>query len=164
MSADAKKLAANARAQIERLLTQLADLETLREDFDEEEIQEIKAQTLEQLEAFRASLIKLDSGSVELRDEMQIMRDATTAAIKAAFKTPEVLRMFVMKQPEALRERLRRAERDAQLGKMTAEGAKTERVEVLTALKKLGAPLEDGELEFLRAHMTAGLADFVEEK
>ena len=95
---------------------------------------------------------------------MQIMRDATTAAIKAAFKTPEVLRMFVMKQPEALRERLRRAERDAQLGKMTAEGAKTERVEVLTALKKLGAPLEDGELEFLRAHMTAGLADFVEEK
>ena len=113
MSADAKKLAANARAQIERLLTQLADLETFREDFDEEEIQEIKAQTLEQLEAFRASLIKLDSGSVELRDEMQIMRDATTAAIKAAFKTPEVLRMFVMKQPEALRERLRRAERDA---------------------------------------------------
>jgi len=37
------------------------------------------------------------------------------------------------------------------------------RVEALTALKKMGATLDEEELTYLRAHMTKGLTDFVAE-
>lgn len=161
MADAAAALAKNARLQIERLLTQLSDLEDAGSEYEASELEEMRAETLGQLEAFRASLARVDAGDVTLRDELQVIKEATSAAIARAFKTPEVLRMFALRQPDALRERLRRAERDATLGKMSAERARTERVEVLTALKKLGAPLEAVELDFLREHMTAGLADFV---
>jgi len=154
-------LEANARAQIARLLTQLADLDDAREAYEDGEYEEVRARTLAQLEEFERSLRRMTSGDVTLTNEMERIKDATRAAISTAFKTPEILKLFALKQPEALRERLRASERDVKLGKMTAARGRVERVEILTALKKLGATLDEGEMTFLREHMTAGLAEFV---
>ena len=49
------------------------------------------------------------------------------------------------------------------LGKMSEKDGEVVRVEALTALKKMGATLDEDELTFLRAHMTQGLTDFVAE-
>jgi hypothetical protein len=157
----ADALRANARDQIARLLTQLADLEDAREEFDDDEYEETKAETLAQLDSFKTSLARMTTGDVTLTNELETIKSATLAAISAAFKTPEILKLFALKQPEALRERLRACERDVLLGKMSDAKGKIERVEILTALKKLQAPLEESELTFLREHMTAGLAEFV---
>ena len=195
MSADTASLVANARQQIARLLTQLADLEDAREvrattrrsattdgrttmrwmdcrlttttttttqEFDDEEYAETKAATLTQLDAFKTSLRRMTTGDVTLEDELATVKAATKAAIASAFRTPEVLKMFALRQPDELRERMQRAARDVMLGKMSAERGDVIRVEALTALKKLGSALEAEELEFLRAHMTRGLTDFVD--
>lgn len=134
------------------------------QDFDEDEYEETRTETLAQLETFKSSLARMASGDVTLTHELEAIKSATQAAIKNAFKTPEILKLFALKQPGQLRERLSAVERDVVLGKMSAESGKTERVEILTALKKLGADLDEGELTFLREHLTAGLADFVEER
>lgn len=134
------------------------------QEFDDDEYEETRAETLAQLETFKSSLARMASGDVTLTHELEVIKSATQAAIKSAFKTPEILKLFALKQPGQLRERLSAVERDVVLGKMSAESGKTERVEILTALKKLGADLDEGELTFLREHLTAGLADFVEER
>ena len=183
MSAETASLAANARQQIARLLTQLADLEEAREvrvvrrpraenvstdsrpaqEFDDDEYEETRAETLTQLEEFKTSLARMSSGDVTLRDELQAVKEATHAAIASAFRAPEVLKMFALGQTRELRERVRMADRDVMLGKMSERDGEVVRVEALTALKKMGATLDEEELTYLRAHMTKGLTDFVAE-
>lgn len=58
-----------------------------------------------------------------------------------AFQTPEILKLFALKQPAQLRERLSTLQRDHKLGKVTAAAYVAEAVEILTALKKLGGEL-----------------------
>ena len=135
---------------------------TTTQEFDDDEYAETKAATLTQLDAFKTSLRRMTTGDVTLEDELATVKAATKAAIASAFRTPEVLKMFALRQPDELRERMQRAARDVMLGKMSAERGEVIRVEALTALKKLGSELEAEELEFLRAHMTRGLTDFVD--
>lgn len=58
-----------------------------------------------------------------------------------AFQTPEILKLFALKQPAQLRERLSTLQRDHKLGKVTAAAYVAEAVEILTVLKKLGGEL-----------------------
>lgn len=60
-----------------------------------------------------------------------------------AFRTPEILRLFALKQPEQLRERLATLTRDRRLGKVADAAHDAEAVEILTALKKLGGELSE---------------------
>ena len=92
--------------------------------------------------------------------ELEAMQMATQAAISKAFQTPEVIKMFALKQPEQLRQRLTVIQRDSKLGKLSAEAYQREAMEILTALKKLGAELSDEEKTFMQSNMTAGLANF----
>ena len=55
---------------------------------------------------FKGSLSKLAGGDVSLVDHVNAMQLAIQAAISDAFKTPEVLRLFVKKQPGQLRQRV----------------------------------------------------------
>ena len=82
----ADALRANARDQIARLLTQLADLEDAREEFDDDEYEETKAVTLAQLDSFKTSLARMTTGDVTLTNELETIKSATLAAISAAFK------------------------------------------------------------------------------
>lgn len=100
------KLRQNMEEQLDRLMQQLADLEECREDLDDEEYEETKKETLEQLNEFNDSLKKIMSGDMTLVDELSGMQLAIQAAISQAFKTPEVIRLFAKKQPGQLRTRL----------------------------------------------------------
>ena len=60
-----------------------------------------------------------------------------------AFRTPEILKLFALKQPEQLRERLATLTRDRRLGKVADAAHDAEAVEILTALKKLGGELSE---------------------
>ncbi|KAG7273818.1 hypothetical protein CRUP_011110 [Coryphaenoides rupestris] len=77
-----------------------------REDLEDDEYEETKKETLEQLSEFSDSLNKIVSGDMTLVDELSSMQLAIQAAISQAFKTPEVIRLFAKKQPGQLRTRL----------------------------------------------------------
>ena len=55
---ETNQLRINIENQLERLMTQLNDLEEMREELDEEEYITTKQETLEQLKEFQKSLLK----------------------------------------------------------------------------------------------------------
>ncbi|XP_037124320.1 protein LZIC [Syngnathus acus] len=154
------KLRQNMEEQLDRLMQQLQDLEECREEIDEEEYEETKKETLEQLSEFNDSLKKIMTGDMTLVDELSGMQLAIQAAISQAFKTPEVIRLFAKKQPGQLRTRLAEMDRDVMVGKLSRDDYKQQKMEVLTALRKLGEKLTTEDETFLAENATATLSQF----
>uniref|UniRef100_A0A8C7EM19 Leucine zipper and CTNNBIP1 domain containing n=1 Tax=Neovison vison TaxID=452646 RepID=A0A8C7EM19_NEOVI len=135
---ETSKLKQNLEEQLDRLMQQLQDLEECRGELDTDEYEETKKETLEQLSEFNDSLKKIMSGNMTLVDELSGMQLAIQAAISQAFKTPEVIRLFAKKQPGQLRTRLAEMDRDLMVGKLDRGLYTQQKVEILTALRKLG--------------------------
>jgi len=150
----------NVESQLERLLSQLEDLEENREDLSLEEYTTYKEDTVSQLREFEVSLSRMSSGSMTLQSDLDTTRLAVQAAVSQAFRTPEVIRLFASKQPAALRRRLAELDRDVKLGKLGAADVESMAAEMLVALKKLGEPLSAKEESFLQQNKSASLADF----
>jgi len=142
-------LKANIDDQLNRLLTQLEDLEELKDEFEEGEYDEIKADSLSQLREFQAFLEKAVTGDMTLVDEFGSAQLAIQAAISDAFKTPEVIRMFATKQPDQLRKRLASLQRELKLKNIGRELFNQQAAEILVALKKMGTELTIEEREFM---------------
>ncbi|XP_041129560.1 protein LZIC [Polyodon spathula] len=157
---ETSKLKQNLEEQLDRLMQQLQDLDECREELDEEEYEETKKETLEQLNEFSKSLNKIMSGDMTLVDELSGMQLAIQAAISQAFKTPEVIRMFAKKQPGQLRTRLAEMDRDVMVGKLPRSVYTLQKVEILTALRKLGEKLASEDESFLSANASATLSHF----
>ncbi|KAL6119812.1 lzic [Pungitius sinensis] len=154
------KLRQNMEGQLDRLMQQLQDLEECREELDDEEYEETKKETLEQLSEFNDSLKKIMTGDMTLVDELSGMQLATQAAISQAFKTPEVIRLFAKKQPGQLRTRLAEMDRDVIVGKLSRDVYMQQKMEILTALRKLGETLTSQDETFLTENATATLSQF----
>ncbi|KAK7129062.1 hypothetical protein R3I94_017318 [Phoxinus phoxinus] len=154
------KLRQNMEEQLDRLMQQLQDLEECREELEEEEYEETKKETLEQLSEFNESLKKLMSGNMTLVDELGGMQLAIQAAISQAFKTPEVIRLFAKKQPGQLRTRLAEMDRDVMVGKLPRDVYTQQKLEILTALRKLGEKLTTEDEAFLATNASATLSHF----
>jgi len=159
---ETEKLKHNLEEQLDRLLNQLKDLEECREDLDDDEYEETKRETLEQMQEFEETLKKMVAGNMSLVDQLNGMQLAIQAAISEAFKTPEVIRMFAKKQPDQLRQKLAQMQRDVNLGKLAEIAYTQQGVEILTALKKLGETLTPAEMEFLEKNSNAALNKFEE--
>ncbi|KAI3356827.1 hypothetical protein L3Q82_003481 [Scortum barcoo] len=134
--------------------------ENTKEDLDEEEYEETKKETLEQLSEFNDSLKKIMTGDMTLVDELSGMQLAIQAAISQAFKTPEVIRLFAKKQPGQLRTRLSEMDRDVMVGKLSRDLYTQQKMEILTALRKLGEKLTAEDETFLTENATATLSQF----
>ncbi|KAJ1524933.1 hypothetical protein ONE63_009791 [Megalurothrips usitatus] len=147
--AETEKLRQNLEGQLDRLVQQLEDLESCRDELDESEYSETKNDTLEQLKELNDSLSKMMSGDMTLVDQLSAMQLATQAAISEAFRTPAVIRMFARREPELLRQRLSEIERDVKLGKGSSS-LESEKVEVLNALRQLGEKLSTEELRLVQ--------------
>ncbi|EPQ12203.1 Protein LZIC [Myotis brandtii] len=157
---ETSKLKQNLEEQLDRLMQQLQDLEECREELDADEYEETKKETLEQLSEFNDSLKKIMSGNMTLVDELSGMQLAIQAAISQAFKTPEVIRLFAKKQPGQLRTRLAEMDRDLMVGKLERDLYTQQKVEILTALRKLGEKLTADDEAFLSANAGAILSQF----
>ncbi|KAK9392004.1 protein LZIC [Crotalus adamanteus] len=157
---ETSKLKQNLEEQLDRLMQQLQDLEECREELDASEYEETKKETLEQLSEFNDSLKKIISGNMTLVDELGGMQLAIQAAISQAFKTPEVIRMFAKKQPGQLQTRLAEMDRDLIVGKLGRDLYTQQKVEILTALQKLGEQLTPNDEAFLSTNAGTALSQF----
>lgn len=156
-----EKLKSNVEEQLERLVKQLEDLEKYREDFEPEEYQETKAETLEQMREFQSSLAKLAAGDLSLTDYFAAIQLGIQAALSEVFRTPEVILMFAKKQPEQLRLKLAQIQRDLKLGKLSSQAAQAQQIEVLGALKGLGEILSTEEANLLEKTNSVSLQQFI---
>lgn len=157
---ETQKLRQQLEEQLDRLVAQLADLEECKGELDPEEYDEVHKDTIEQLNEFQASLTRMSSGNMTLVDSLSAMQLAIQAAISQAFKTPEVIQMFAKKQPDQLREKLFQIERDQKIGKLTMDSYTQQKLEILSALQKLGETLEEGEQSYLDAHASSLMKNF----
>ncbi|KAK4305907.1 hypothetical protein Pmani_022223 [Petrolisthes manimaculis] len=157
---ETQRLRQQMEEQLDRLVAQLADLEECRAELDPEEYEEVHKDTIEQLNEFQASLSRMTSGDMTLVDSFSALQLAIQAAISQAFKTPEVIQMFAKKQPDQLREKLSQVERDQKIGKLTLDLYTQQKVEVLSALQKLGETLTAAEQQFLDSHATTLMKNF----
>lgn len=140
-----KNLKNQAKQQLERLVSQLADLEESKDEFSVEEYEEMRQDTLEQLQEFEKSLQKLNCGEVTLEF-------TTKAILNETFKTPEIIKMFLSKKSEGLRQKLTELERDWRIGKISQSLFEVQKIEILGALLKLSAEhLTSEEKGFLAA-------------
>lgn len=96
-----------------------------------------------EVQEFDAQLKKMLDGDMTLVSELGQLKLALEAAIKSAFHTPEVIRMFAKREPAALRLRLARLQEDHKLGKLSLAAFKSQAVEVIVALKKLGEEVRE---------------------
>ena len=104
---------------------------------------------MEQLSDFQSFLAQALSGDLTLVDEFGAASLAIQAAVSSAFRTPEVIRLFARRQPDALRVRLEGLKRDWKVKKMSKGEYVRAAVEVLEALKKMGSALSEEEEELL---------------
>jgi hypothetical protein len=148
-NAENARLRANIEDQMNRLLTQLQDLEDMKSDLEEGEYEESRKDTLMQMEEFEQTLNKMISGDMTLVDEIGMIQLAIQSAIRSAFKSPEVIKMFAKRENGALRSRLASLDQDLKLGRISAENYDAQAAEIITALNKLGEPLEIREMELL---------------
>ena len=100
-----------ARQQLERLVSQLSDLESIKNDLDSEEYEDAKSETLDQLQEFEKSLNKLDCGEVTLEFTAR-------AILTEAFRTPDIIKLFMSKRSDGLRQKLQEITRDNTIGKL----------------------------------------------
>lgn len=140
-AAETEKLKANIQDQLSRLLQQLQDLEELREELEDDEYEETRRDTLEQMEEFDLQLKRSLDGDMTLVTELGQLKLALQAAIKNAFHTPEVIRSFAAREPAALRARIAKLSQEHKLGRLADAAYKSQAVEAIVALKKLGEEL-----------------------
>lgn len=158
---ETKRLKEIIEGQLDRLLTQLEDLDELKNEFTPSEYEMMKLETQQQLVEFNHFLERSVSGNLSLVDAFGSAQLAIQAAVSEAFKTPEVIRMFAEKQPQALRSRFEQLERDLKLQKISKVACDVQLLEILTALSKLGVSLsakEQKTLEMLSENTTLELA------
>ncbi|CAE7896254.1 lzic, partial [Symbiodinium sp. KB8] len=113
------RLKANLDDQLQRLLTQLDDLEELREELEDDEYEEVRVDTLEQLEELQVQMDNFSKGNATLVSQLGAMRLAIEATIKSEARTPEIIRMFAAKQAPSLRQRFRDLKEGAKLGRVS---------------------------------------------
>ncbi|KAF7270037.1 hypothetical protein GWI33_016945 [Rhynchophorus ferrugineus] len=150
---ETERLKQNVENQLDRLVEQLADLESCKDSLDQAEYEETKEETIEQLKELNESLTKLVNGDISLIDSVGAVQLATQAAISEAFKTPEVIRLFGRREPKLLRERLLEIEEQIRLNYISREIGDKQKVEILTALRQLNEQLTREELQFLERHI-----------
>ena len=132
-----------------RLLTQLNDIEDLKDDMGPDEYETARDETLEQIKEFNVSLEKMASGDMTLVDNIGRMQLEIQSAVREAFKSPEISKMFEKKENGALRGRLQAAEENLKLGRITEPIFNEQKRELLEALEKVGDELSELERGFL---------------
>ncbi|KAK0393102.1 hypothetical protein QR680_000055 [Steinernema hermaphroditum] len=100
------------------------------------------------------TLERIQSGDMSVFDQITTTRLAIRAAVSQAFKTPEIIMLFVKKEPPVLRLKLENLESDFRLKRVDEDVYKERKYEILLALQKLGDELRSEEDQFLRDHVS----------
>ena len=111
-----------------------------------------KGKLRRELEEFEESLQELTRGNMTLVSELNSVQLAIQGAVRQAFRTPDVIKMFAKREPEALRAKLARLREEKRLSRISEDAFLSLSVEILLALQKLEEPLSAQESHMLRTY------------
>ncbi|XP_055689628.1 protein LZIC-like [Lutzomyia longipalpis] len=165
MSAN-EKLIQNLETQLDRLVSQLKDLEEAKDDLDEEEFESIKGDTVEQIKEFNERLGRMNQGDVTLDSKLSQMKQSIRKAIATSFNTLEMIKMFGEQNASELEKQLLAIDEDFRLRKIPQEVMETRKLDILEKLKAQGYPLsaKDGEfIEKMAQRQLQGLEEITDD-
>jgi hypothetical protein len=161
--AETTQLKKNIEGQLARLMTQLSDLEEMKEDMEPEEYDSERQATLDQLQEFEKSLEKMLEGNISLVDEIGAMQLKIQIATKEAVQSQgNAAKMFEKKGVSALRGRLAVIQQELKTKKISSATFDAECIDIITRLEKEDT-LTVGEKELLKqAKTVSGFEKVVE--
>ena len=148
---ETNQLRANIENQLNRLVTQLQDIEDMKSEMDSvEEYESSKKETLDQMREFEASLQKMAAGNISLIDEINSLQLKLQQTISNAVKSQaNVSHLFDKSNSKALRGRLVTIEAEYRNKRISAAAFKAECVDILSLLEKEDK-LTSREMELLK--------------
>ncbi|KRX08604.1 Beta-catenin-interacting ICAT [Pseudocohnilembus persalinus] len=147
-----KQFAENIEQQKKRLLQQLQELEELKSELEQEEYDQMKEDTLDQLEQFQNGLEKMQSNDLSLNDQINKAKIELQNAIKKAFNIEQIQKSMTTNQAQGLRDLIKKAEMDFNLGKITEQQYNQQKLTHLNNLQDLKSDLTQEEKLFLDKH------------
>ncbi|PAV87715.1 hypothetical protein WR25_03754 [Diploscapter pachys] len=123
-----------------------------RSSLEESEYEELRKDTIDQLQELNTTLEKMQEGDMTLIDNITASKLAIRAAISNAFRTPEILALFARRQPAQLRQRLLLIDSEKSSHKLSEESYLLQKKEILMALQQLKEPLSQDESQFVQKH------------
>jgi hypothetical protein len=114
-----KKFVDNIKQQTKRLLDQLNELEELKAEISEEEYQQMKKDTLEELKTFQKSLEDNQNGELSLDSEIEKTKAELMNAIRKNLNTEEARKTFLAVEIANLRNRITMMENSYQMKKLS---------------------------------------------
>merc|ERR1712032_1374483 len=132
-----KHLINNVMGEIQRLNEQLADLETFADEITEEEKEEIKKETLDQLINNNKILDKMKAGDLKTSTELEDARKKLDEVLLANYNIKDILNMHSTNQANLLRASIKRLASDLYLKKISQNEYDSSICKVLEALEKV---------------------------
>jgi hypothetical protein len=132
-----EKLIKNVLDEINRLKSQLEDLETYKDELPEDEINSIRKETLEQLINNTKILEKMKAGDITTKTKLDEARMKINALLCENYNVKELLNSYLVTESNFLREKLNRVIREFNLNKINGVEYQTAVSQILEALAKV---------------------------
>ena len=126
----------NVLDEIERLNNQLKDLETYKDDFTPEEIEETKKETLEKLIETTKLLEKMKSGNVTTVTKVEQAKKQLQKAIAENYHVKDLVNSYLSNETEFLREKLNSVMRLNALKKINDQEFNSQVIQILEIINK----------------------------
>ena len=135
MNAD-EKLLQNVLDEINRLNNELKDLETYKDEFTPEEIEETKKKTLEQLSETQKMLEKMKKGNMSLMTKYEESQKKLRQVIAENYHVNDLINSYLANETEFLREKLQSTIRLHALKKISEQEFNSQVVQILEMISK----------------------------
>ena len=157
------KLLKNVLDEIKRLNNTLVDLETYKDEFTEEEIEETKSKTLKELFDTQKILEKMKKGDLTTSTEIDKAKQQMLEIIGRNYSVKDLLNKYLTTETEGLREKLRALIHLKEMKKVTEQEFNSNVLGILQIISK-NTKLNEEEQKLYNSISNKNLSGFQEDK
>ena len=157
------KLLKNVLDEINRLNNTLVDLETYKDEFTEEEIEETKSKTLKELFDTQKILEKMKKGDLTTSTEIDKAKMKSLEIIGRNYSVKDLLNKYLTTETEGLREKLKALIHLKEMKKVTDQEFNSNVLGILQIISK-NTKLNDEEQKLYNSISNKNLSNIQEDK
>ena len=157
------KLLKNVLDEIKRLNNTLVDLETYKDEFTEEEIEETKSKTLKELFDTQKILEKMKKGDLTTSTEIDKAKQQMLEIIGRNYSVKDLLNKYLTTETEGLREKLKALIHLKEMKKVTEQEFNSNVLGILQIISK-NTKLNEEEQKLYNSISNKNLSGFQEDK
>ena len=157
------KLLKNVLDEINRLNNTLVDLETYKDEFTEEEIEETKSKTLKELFDTQKILEKMKKGDLTTSTEIDKAKQQMLEIIGRNYSVKDLLNKYLTTETEGLREKLKALIHLKEMKKVTEQEFNSNVLGILQIISK-NTKLNEEEQKLYNSISNKNLSGFQEDK